>query len=150
VIHWKAKCQIEVAVIKSAIPSHAELTAAHQPFHCLGIKRFTEKPHVILLLLFPDQLCPESSQGHIGDRQKVGKHDVKTLTQLAAVIFFKGRLGRWEKRSPRIIDKGKGQLRVRSIAQGIQSLDGGDALLIDSLTPLSAYVLFEVTRKGGH
>ena len=149
-IHWKSKCQIEVAVIKSAIPSHTELAAAHQPFHRVGIKRFPEKLHVTLLFLFPDKICPKSSQGHIGDREKVGKRDFKPLTQLAAVIFFKGRLGRRKKWSARIVDKGQGQLRVKSIAQGIQPLDGSDALLIDSLTPLSAYVFFEVTRQGGH
>jgi len=147
-IHGKAKGQVEVAVIESAIPSHAQLMAAHQPFHRVGIKRFPEKLHVILFSLFPDQFCPKSSQGHIGDREEVGKRNVKMLTQLAAVILFKGRLGRWKKRSSRIIDKIQWQLRVRSIAQGIQSLDGGDASFIDSLPPLSAYVLFQVTRQG--
>jgi hypothetical protein len=149
-IHGKAKGQVEVAVIKSAVPSHAELMAAHQPLHRMGIKRFPEKLHVILFSLFPDQFCPKSSQGHIGDREEVGKRNVKTLTQLAAVILFKGRLGRRKKRSSRIIDKIQWQLRVRSIAQGIQSLDGGDASFIDSLPPLSAYVLFQVTRQGRH
>jgi hypothetical protein len=114
------------------------------------IKRSPEKLKVTLFFLFPDQFCPKSSQGHIGDREEVGKRNVKMLTQLAAVILFKGRLGRWKKRSSRIIDKIQWQLRVRSIAQGIQSLDGGDASFIDSLPPLSAYVLFQVTRQGCH
>ena len=108
VIHGKSKCQIEVAVIKGAIPSHAELAAAHQPFYREGIKRLPEKLHVTLLLLFPDQVCPKSSQGHIGDREKVGKRDVKPLAQLAAVIFFKGRLGRRKKWSSGIVHKGEG------------------------------------------
>jgi hypothetical protein len=108
VIHGKAKGQVEVAVIKRAIPSYAELAAAHQSVHRVGIKRFPEKLHVTLLLLFPDQICPKSSQGHIGDRQKVGKRDFKPLTQLAAVIFFKGRLGRGKKWSSGIVHKGEG------------------------------------------
>jgi hypothetical protein len=150
VIHGKAKRQIEIAVIKHAVPSHAKLTAAHQPFHRVGIKRSPEKLNVTLFFLSPHQFCLKSSQGHIGDRVEVGKRNVKTLAQLAAVIFFKGRLGRRKKRSPGIVDKGQGQLRVSSICQGIQSLDGGDTFLIDSLTPLSAYVFLQVTREGCH
>jgi hypothetical protein len=107
VIHGKAKGQIEVAVIKSAVPSYAELAAAHQPVHRVGIKRFPEKLHVTLPLIFPDQVCLKSSQGHIGDREKVGERDFKPLAQFAAVIFFKRRLGRRKKWSSGIVRKGK-------------------------------------------
>ncbi len=87
-IYGKAEGQIEVTVIKSPIPSHAELAAAHQPVHRVGIKRFPEKLHVTLSLIFPDQVCLKSSQGHIGDGEKVSERDFKPLAQLAAVILF--------------------------------------------------------------
>jgi len=119
VIHGKAKGQVEVAVIKSAIPSHTELMAAHQPFHRLWIKRFPKKLHVILFPLFPDQFGPKSSQGRIGDRQKAGKRNAKPLTQLAAIIFFKSRLGRREKRSSGIVHEVEGQFWVRTIPQSV-------------------------------
>jgi hypothetical protein len=112
VIHGKAEGQVEVAVIERAIPSHAELAAAHQLVHRVGIKRFPEKLHVTLSLIFPDQVCLKSSQGHIGDREKVGKYDFEPLAQLAAVILFKDRLGGRKKRSSGIVHKREGQLRV--------------------------------------
>ena len=111
-IHRKAKSQVEVAVIQRTIPSHTELMTAHQSSHRVRVKRFPEKLHVTLFSFFPDQFRSKSSQGHVGDRQKAGKRDLKTLTQLAAVIFFKGRLGRREKRSSRIVDKVQRVLRV--------------------------------------
>jgi hypothetical protein len=148
VVHREPDGQVEVAVIEGAIPANADLVAAHQAFHSLGIERFSEELEIVLFLTLSIELPPKSSQGHIGDREEVGKRNVKTLTQLAAVILFKGRLGRRKKRSSRIIDKIQGQLRMRSIAQSIQSLDGSDASFIDSLPPLSTYVLFQVTRQG--
>jgi hypothetical protein len=111
VVHGKAKGQVEVTIIKRAVPSHAELAAAHQTAHRLGIKRFPEKLHVTFLLLFPDQVCPKSPQRHIGDREKPGECDLKPLAKLAAVIFFKGRLGGRKKWSSGIIHKGEGKLR---------------------------------------
>ena len=120
-VHRKAKRQVEIAVIKSAIPAHVELMAAHQFRNRLGIEGFSEKSQIILLLLLPDQFCSKSSEWHIGDCEKASKSDAKTLTQLAPVIFFKNQLWRREKWPSRIVDKVQGQLRVRSIAQGVQS-----------------------------
>jgi hypothetical protein len=39
---------------------------------------------------------------------------------------------------------------MRSIAHGIQSFDGSDTSLIDSLTPLSGYIFLKITWHGGH
>jgi hypothetical protein len=150
VIHGKGKRQVEVAVIKSAIPSHANLMATHQSRDRPWVEGFSEKLQIILLILFPDQLCPKTSQRHIGNGEKASKSDAKALTQLAPVIFFKNQLWGREKWSSRVVDKVQRQLRVRSIAQDIQSLDGRYTSLIDSFTPLSAHVLFKVTRHGCH
>jgi hypothetical protein len=88
VVHGEAKGQVEVAVIKRAIPSHAELAAAHQAVHRVRIKRFPKKLHVPLSLISPDQVCLKSSQRHIRDGEKVSERDFKPLAQLAAVILF--------------------------------------------------------------
>jgi hypothetical protein len=69
------------------------------------IKGFPKKPQVIPFFLFPDQFSPKSPQGHIGDREKASKRNVKTLAQLPPVVFFEGRLGRREKGPPGVIDK---------------------------------------------
>jgi len=150
VIHGESERQVEVAVIKSAIPSHANLMATHQSCNRPGVEGFSEKLQIILLFLFPDQLCPKTSQRHIGNGKKTSKSDAKTLTQLAPVIFFKDRLWGREKWSSGVVDKVQRQLRVRSIAQDVQSFDGRYTSLIDSFAALSAYVLFKVTRHGGY
>jgi len=51
-IHGKDERQVEVAVIKSAIPSHANLMATHQSCHRPGVERFSEKLQIVLLPLF--------------------------------------------------------------------------------------------------
>jgi hypothetical protein len=66
--------------------------ATHQSCHRLEIKGFSEKFQIISFLLFADQFCPKSSQGHIGDSEKMGEGNAKAPTQLAPVIFFKNRL----------------------------------------------------------
>ena len=54
VVHGKPESKVEVTVIEGPIPAHTELVAAHQPFHCLGVKGFSEELKVILLFLLPD------------------------------------------------------------------------------------------------
>jgi hypothetical protein len=150
VIHGKGERQVEVAVIKSAIPSHANLMATHQSCDRPGIEGFSEKLQIILLFLFQDQLCPKTSQRHIGNGEKASKSDTKALTQLAPVIFFKDQLRGWEKWSSGVVDKVQRQAGSGAVAQGVQSFDGLYAFIVNSFTPLSAYVLFKVTRHGCH
>jgi hypothetical protein len=150
VIHWEGKRQVEVAIIKSAIPSYANLMATHQPCDCLGIKGFPKELQIILFLLFPDQVCPKAPQRHIGDGEKAGESDPKTLAQLAPVILFKIQLGRRQKRPSRVVDKVQRQAGFGAVAQAVQSSDGFYASLINSSAPLGTYVLLEIARQGSH
>jgi hypothetical protein len=150
VIHGKGKRQVEVAVIKSSIPSHANLVATHQSCDRPGVEGFSEKLQIILLFLFPDQFRPKTPQRHIGNGEKASKSDAKALTQLAPVIFFKDQLRGREKWPSWVVDEVQRQTGFRAVTQGVQSFDSRYTSLINSLTPLSAYVLFQVTRHGGH
>ena len=149
-IHGKGKRQVEVAVIKSAIPSHTDLMATHQSCDRPGVEGFSEKLQIILLFLFPDQFRPKTSQRHIGNGEKASKRDAKALTQLAPVIFFENQLWGWEKWSSGVVNKVQRQAGSGAVAQSVQSFDSFYAFIINSPTPLSAYVLFKVTRHGCH
>jgi hypothetical protein len=150
VIHGKGKRQVEVAVIKSSIPSHANLVATHQSCDRPGVEGFSEKLQIILLFLFPDQFRPKTPQRHIGNGEKASKSDAKALTQLAPVIFFKDQLRGREKWPSWVVDEVQRQTGFGAVAQGVQSFDSRYTSLIDSLAPLSAHVLFKITRHGSH
>ena len=51
VVDWKAQSQIEVTVIKRAIPAYTELMTAHQSLHRDGIKGHMEKLQVSPFLI---------------------------------------------------------------------------------------------------
>ena len=89
-VHRKAKCQIEVAIIKSAIPAHAELMAAHQSCYGLGVKGFSEKCHIVSFLVLLVQFLSKSAQGHVGDGEEAGERDAELISQLPPIVFFKG------------------------------------------------------------
>ncbi len=104
-IDWKAEGEVEVAVVKRAIPSDADLMPAHQTGQRIWIKGFSEKSEVISLLPQVGQMCSKSSQGHIRDGEKTGEGDAKASAHFTAVILFKNGLGRGQKGTSRIIDK---------------------------------------------
>jgi hypothetical protein len=104
-IHRKTEGEVEITVIKRAVPSDADLMPAHQTRQRIWIEGFSEKSEVISLLPQVGQMCSESSQWHIGDGEKLGEADAEAFTQLVPVILFEGRLARRQKRASRIIDK---------------------------------------------
>ena len=62
-IDRKAKGEVEITVVKRAIPSDADLMPAHQTGQCIWIKGFSEKSEVISLLPQVGQMCSKSSRG---------------------------------------------------------------------------------------
>ena len=104
-IDRKAKGEVEVTIIKRAVPSDADLMPAHQTGQRIRIKGVPEKREVIFLLSQGGQTCSESSQWHIRNREKLGETDAEPFTQLTPVILFKGSLRRRQKGTSRIVDK---------------------------------------------
>ena len=108
-IYRESKGEVEVAVIKGSIPANADLLAAHQSPHGLGVKGFSQESQIISLLILAVQLCPKPSEGHIGDGEKTGKRDAEASAQLTPVIFFQNLLRGGQKRPSRIVDEVQGQ-----------------------------------------
>jgi hypothetical protein len=79
-IHRKTKGEVEITVIKRAIPSDANLMPAHQTGQRIGIEGFSEKGEVISLLPQVGQICTKSAEGHIREGEKVAKNDAEPLT----------------------------------------------------------------------
>jgi hypothetical protein len=115
----------------------------------LWIKRFSKKFYIIPFLFLLVQLHSKTAQGHIGDGEKARKSNAEAASQFTTIVFFENGLQGWQKGPPWIVDKTKRQIRIGTISQGIQPFDRLDAFLIDSFTPLSAYILFEVAWHGG-
>jgi hypothetical protein len=57
----KAEGEVEVAVIKRAVPSNADLMPAHKAAQRLRIERFPEQLKVVLFLVPSTEVCLESS-----------------------------------------------------------------------------------------
>ena len=95
VVNRKAKGQIEITIIKGPVPSHADLSAAHQALHGLRIEGPTQKLQVRLLFVSPAQFRSKPPQGHIGDGEQACKNDAKALSELLPVVGLKSRLQGW-------------------------------------------------------
>jgi hypothetical protein len=150
VVHRETQGQVEVTVKERTVPPYAQLATTHQSPNRLGVKRFSKESKVILLFVFPSELCSESPQRHIRDGKEMGEDDPKATGKLPSVVLLKSRLGRWQKRPAGIVDEVQGQEGFIPITQTVQSFDHCDALPIDSGSALSADVLFQVTRHRGH
>ena len=89
VVNGKSKCQIEIAIIKGALPSNAKLMPTHQVLHGAWVKGLLEKLNLIPNLVSLAQFPSKSAQGHIGDRQKAREDDAEATSQFPAIVFFK-------------------------------------------------------------
>ena len=108
VVHRKTKGKIKITVIEGAIPTDIDLSSAHQTRYCVPIKRFPEQPHVGSNLSLSDKLFSKAPQGHVSDGKQMSKGNSKALTQFPPVIFFEGKLGRWQKGPPGVIHEAQG------------------------------------------
>ena len=104
-IDRKAEGEVEVTVIKRAVPPDADLMPAHQSGQRIWIERFSEKSQVISLLPQVGQMCSKSSQWHIGDGEKMGETDAEALIHFTSIIRFKRGLGRRQKGTSGVVDK---------------------------------------------
>ena len=67
VIHGDAKGEIEIAVVKSAVPTDADLLSAHETLDCFGIEGVTEQLQIALSLILSIQFALEPSECHVGN-----------------------------------------------------------------------------------
>ncbi len=88
VVDGETKGCVEVTIVKCTIPTDCDLMPAHQPLYRKRIEGPSKQFEIILFLILPTQLFPESSQRHIGNGEKMSKPDSETVAQLTPVVFF--------------------------------------------------------------
>ncbi len=74
----------------------------------------------------------------------------KRSPEFASIILLKGHLRRGKERTSRIVHQVQGQIRLAAVTQGVQPPDGGNTFLINPLSPLGAYIFFQVARHRSH
>jgi hypothetical protein len=105
VIHREAKGEIEIAVVKSAVPTDADLLPAHETLDRFGIEGVTEQLEIALSLILSIKFALEPSECHVGNGQQVCKLDADSVAEFPSVVFFQSPLCGWKKRSSGVVHK---------------------------------------------
>jgi hypothetical protein len=69
-----AKRQVEIAVVKPAVPGHTDLIPAHEILNCLTVEAVCEQLHIIVVLVISLESIPETPDGHVGEGEKIPGH----------------------------------------------------------------------------
>ena len=65
VVNCEIQGQVKIAVIESAIPTHAELMPAHKSGEGMRIEIFSQKLKILKLLVLPFEFALKSSQRYV-------------------------------------------------------------------------------------
>ena len=146
----QAEHLVEVAVVQIALPVDADLRVAHHGAEVVGLVGALEQLHVGLERALAHQGAAETLDRHVGERVEPVERDAEVRLQLAFVVGFKRRLRRRQRWPLRVVDEVEHEAGAGlRVAERIELLQGGDALVEHTLAALAVDVLDRVARHRG-
>jgi hypothetical protein len=96
---------IEVAVVKSAVPSNRDGVSAHHSGGRDGIKGIDQPLHITLIVPAGKKKLQKAPDGHVSDGEKVVEHHTMTPLEFAPELRLDSLLFGGQERSHRVMDQ---------------------------------------------